>query len=712
MASAKGPGRHKRGKRPPRQGEDGGHQRPALPEDALPPVAWRRHALWGSLLLLLLALLGTAMVLARQFQENQMQHRLEREAEQLVGDIRTGLTRNVQTLQSLNFRQRSPGEWEGPALEVLEQNREMAVLEWRDRQLRVLASRISPFHGEALAQRPRHERRQDVATACAQAKRTSAPAYSPSYFWPQGDGRGQEMMEMCLPKFQHGELEGYLVASYALPGLLSELLEPAAARGLALSLTEVDGTHLAMAGTRPEGAMLSAEHLLELPGHVLMLRIIRPRDQSELTPWSVTGLVVGMSALMLAVLALLARDMRLRLAAERGLAEALAFRQAMENSLVTGLRARDMQGRITYVNPAFCDMVGMTAGQLLGTSTPAPYWPADMVNEYQQRQAIRLAGQTLPREGFESVFVRSDGSRFPVLIIEAPLINAQGIQTGWMSAILDLTEQHQVEAQSRASQEKLQATARLAMLGEMASLLSHEINQPLSAIASYASGTLNLLSQPQADGTQAWQDMTQAMQRIREQAERAGRVTHSVSNFVRRRGQAQGLRREPVSPQALVQAILPLLNLQARKEGIRVVVDLPTDCPDALCDHTMVEQVLLNLARNGMQAMADDHPPAASGLRVLTIRAQPHASQQGKTWLMFSVTDHGIGLSPEVASQLFTPFFTTKPEGTGLGLSLCRTVVEQHGGALVHAPASPCGTVFRFTLPAVSPTAPVQASTA
>ena len=182
-------------------------------------------------------------------------------------------------------------------------------------------------------------------------------------------------------------------------------------------------------------------------------------------------------------------------------ADALAFRKAMEDSLVTGLRARDLQGRTTYVNPAFCEMVGFTAEELVGTSLPAPYWPPELAGEYQKRQEIRLAGQLAPpREGFESVFMRKDGSRFTVLIIEAPLINAQGVQTGWMSAFLDISEQRRVEELSRASQERLQATARLATVGEMASLLSHELNQPLAAISSYATGSMNLLNAGDVEG--------------------------------------------------------------------------------------------------------------------------------------------------------------------------------------------------------------------
>jgi two-component system sensor histidine kinase DctS len=123
---------------------------------------------------------------------------------------------------------------------------------------------------------------------------------------------------------------------------------------------------------------------------------------------------------------LLVKDSRRRLKAERDLAEALAFRKAMEDSLVTGLRARDLEGRITYVNPAFCQMVGFEAEELTGRNAPMPYWPPEMVDEYKQRQAIRLAGNVPPREGFESVFMRQDGTHFPVLIIEAPLISVQG----------------------------------------------------------------------------------------------------------------------------------------------------------------------------------------------------------------------------------------------------------------------------------------------
>jgi two-component system sensor histidine kinase DctS len=315
-----------------------------------------------------------------------------------------------------------------------------------------------------------------------------------------------------------------------------------------------------------------------------------------------------------------------------------------------------------------------------------------MVGEYQQRQAVRLAGNAPPREGFESVFIRKDGTRFPVLIFEAPLINVLGKQTGWMSAFLDISEQRRIEELSRASQERLQATARLATVGEMASLLSHELNQPLAAISSYATGSLNLIKQPQGEtASSAMGDLQMALERISEQASRAGKVINSVHDFVRRRDQD----REIIHPRLIMDAVMPLIQLQAHKLNVRVTTQMAPQLANVLCDRTMVEQVLLNLARNGMQAM--DDPQCLS--RVLTLQVKRAGSSLSHGWIEFSVIDLGLGISPDIAKQLFTPFFTTKSEGMGLGLSLCRTVVEQHGGHLDYEAHLPQGTIFRFTLP-------------
>lgn len=659
----------------------------------------RRWGLWALLVALLLGLLSTLVWLAGRYESSQVQSRLEQDAVQTTTDIRAALARNVQGIQALQASSPDPAAWRVPASALLHEHREMLRLEWRDVALAPVSYAETSYRPPVFERLGRASAQTDVSFACAAARRFSGPAYSSSYFLPQADGLGLEVLDMCLPVLAGGQLAGYLLATYSLQEILSELVGRQLARGHGLAFTEADGTRLAMYGNPARGnRVYVAQQLLDLPGNTMVLRLERQLGTPALFPNLLTALVAAMSLALLAVLALLGRDMRRRLKVEHDLADALAFRKAMEDSLVTGMRARDLQGRVTYVNPAFCQMVGLEAGELLKHATPPPYWPPEQVEEYEQRQARRLAvGATLPREGFESVFMRRDGSRFPVLIIEAPLINAVGKQTGWMSAILDVSEQRRVEELSRASQDRLQATARLATVGEMASLLSHELNQPLAAISSYATGSLNLLQSAVAGEAQPpdHQDLQLAMRRIAEQAERAGKVIKSVHDFVRRRDQV----REPVAPRALLDAVIPLISLQARKLGVRVLIQVDESCEPVLCDRTMVEQVLLNLARNGMQAMQSTDKSRRAD-RLLILRVRPAASNAHSRWVEFAVIDHGEGISEDVARQLFTPFFTTKAEGMGLGLSLCRTVIEQHGGFLGFAAGQPQGTIFTFTLPA------------
>lgn len=654
-------------------------------------VFTRRTFLLAALIALVAALLATLVWLAGRYEVSQVQLRIERDAADAVSDIRSALTRNIQNLQALPVAQDQPNAWQQDALAVLRAHREIVRIELRDNQYAVRVAAESPYQGNLFSTITRTNTQAEVQAACDSARRSSAPAYSPSHFQPLSEGLGLELIEMCLPLSAAGQKSGFLVVTYTLQSMLTEFVNKQISRSQDVSITEADGTRLAIQGAVRRGSRIfSATHLLDLPGNTLVLRVDSWRAAPDLFPNVLTALVTLMTLALASVLVLLGKDVGKRLRAERDLAEALAFRKAMEDSLVTGMRARDLQGRITYVNPAFCQMTGFSAAELVGVTSPMPYWPPELADEYLQRQTVRLSGQLPTREGFESVFIRKDGKRFPVLIIEAPLINATQVQTGWMSAVLDMTDQRRMEDQSRASQERLQASARLAMMGEMASLMSHELNQPLAAISSYATGSLNMLG---GGSSLSPQDMQHAMQRISEQAERAGKIIKSVHDFVRRRDQTH----EAASPNVLFDAIMPLVSLQARKLGVNVQVNCPTPIAQVQCDRTMVEQVLLNLARNAMQAM--DGAPIHQRVLVLAARAiMPSADHAGR-WIEFSVADQGAGIDESTASQLFTPFFTTKPEGMGLGLSLCRTVVEQHGGFLTFEPNLPRGTVFKFTLP-------------
>jgi two-component system sensor histidine kinase DctS len=698
----------------PVPGEDGSTDDPVAAPGSRP----RRVLLWVALVSLLVVAQSLLVWLTFAYESNRAQEEVDTVAAGVAADMRRAVARDVQSLQAILWGNQGPGAWESDARQLLRARRELLRIERRTLSQVIVDAIDSPFEPPLFSRLPRQAMDLEAEIACGAAGRMASPAFSRSYFVPLPGGMGLEVIDVCVPELRGGRIEGFVNATIALSALLAEVVGPTVLRSHELTFIDGDGTRLARAGLPRGAGVYVSERLIDLPGQTLRLRVDSRSGRPELIPNLAVALVLGLSLALGAVVVLLARDVRRRSTAEHALAEALAFRKAMEDSLVTGLRARDMTGRVSYVNPAFCEMVGFSAEDIIGRDPP-PYWPPEMVPEYQQRQRQRLRPVASPvrgigvpargdsREGFESIFMRSNGERFAVLIFEAPLVNGAGRQTGWMSAALDISDQRRMEELSRQQQERLQATARLATVGEMASLLSHELNQPLAAISSYAAGSLNLMREGDAQGGDEAETralLRQATERISEQAERAGRVIKSVHDFVRRREQA----REPVRAEQLVDAVLPLVRLQARKSGARVEVDVGPGLPRVVCDRTMVEQVLLNLTRNGIQAM-EEHTP--SGQRELLIRVRSSHPR----WVAFSVIDRGPGISPEVAQRLFTPFFTTRREGMGLGLSLCRTVIEQHSGVLDHLHlahfaatraaadvAQPGGaaTEFRFTLPA------------
>lgn len=682
---------------------------PALARAAR-PRRLRRVLLWGLLVALLAVAQSLLVALTLRYEAWKAVDAAEAAAAEAAAAIRRDLLRTTHSIQAMTWIEADDPTWRATAARLLRDTHELRRLEWRDRRLAVVTAVEAPLGPPLFARIPRAEFEGGTDLACREAQRASAPAFSRSYFVPTMEGTGEEMIDLCVPVLRDGREAGFVVATLSLPALLEAAAERT--RSLPqyeLSVVEADGARLARAGARRGAGVHMSEQVLDLPGQTLRLRADSLAGRPSLIPNLTLALVLGLSIALFGVVFLLARDVRRRAHAEHALAEALRFRRAMEDSLGTGLRARDMDGAITYVNPAFCAMVGYTADELRAVKPPAPppYWPPERAAEYAERQRHRMAGGAAPqaqREGLETVFVRRNGERFPAMVYEAPLLDGEGRQTGWMGSVLDLTAQRRIEELSRQQQERLQASARLATVGEMASLLSHELNQPLAAIASYSTGSLNLLdnlareTEPGAAASAPMDDLAPmlrpALQRIAEQAERAGRVIKSVQDFVRRREQL----RETIAVDLLIEAVLPLVRLQARKSTAQVEVDLPRPperMPRVVCDRTMLEQVLLNLARNGIQAMETGTPVQERRL-VISAREAPPGGR-----VAFEVIDRGPGIGPDVAARLFTPFFTTRAEGMGLGLSLCRTVIEQHGGTLAFsAGAGGTGTVFRFTLPA------------
>jgi two-component system sensor histidine kinase DctS len=663
---------------------------------ATPPARGRsRKALWTLLVLLLVVAQSLLVALTVSYEASRSQDEIDAVGAEAAAQMRRELLRATQRLQVLSWAQPASDDWLAEARVLMRRHPELLRVERRDPNLRVSAVADTPNEQPLFAYWPRSNLSGDTEVTCLAARRQATPLFSRTYFVPQDGGKGLEVLDLCVPVSDAGRDQGYLVGSFGLPQLLDGLMTPQQARRTELTVVEGDGARLARAGGPRGSGVFVAERLVDLPGASLRLRADSAAGRPSLIPNLTLALVLGLSILLFAVVLLLARDVRRRAQAEHALAEALTLRKAMEDSLITGLRARDLDGQVTYANAAFCTMVGYTAEEM--KSPVPPYWPPEFAEAYRQRQDARrdAPGADQQQQGFEAVFMRKNGERFPVMIYEAPLLDSQGQHKGWMGTVLDVSAQRGVEELSRQQQDRLQASARLATVGEMASLMSHELNQPLAAIASYASGSLNLLDEPgpppaAGDGADPVRPLLrQALERIAEQAERAGRIIKSVHGFVRRReGQ-----REAIGTELLIEGVLPLVRLQARKSGTRIEVDLPPRAPRVVCDRTMLEQVLINLSRNGLQAMEADTEPDE---RVLTLRVR----QTHPQWVTFSVIDRGPGIPPEVAARLFTPFYTTRTEGMGLGLSLCRTVIETHGGALDFGAAGTRGTEFRFTLPA------------
>jgi two-component system sensor histidine kinase DctS len=271
-----------------------------------------------------------------------------------------------------------------------------------------------------------------------------------------------------------------------------------------------------------------------------------------------------------------------------------------------------------------------------------------------------------------------------VLIHESALVNEHGKQTGWMSSILDISELKRAQELTQQQQEKLHASARLATMGEIASMLAHELNQPLAAISSYTTGAINLIQAGNVDS----EILQEALQKASNQAQRAGHIIRSVHEFVKKREAS----REPVSLAQLIDSIMPLVELQAQASHVMVQCQLDETLPKVLADKVLLEQVLLNLTRNAVESMSHCAPEQ----RILSVVAR-HSDASNS--VLVDVIDHGHGITSEIAQQLFSPFFSTKSSGMGMGLNICRTAIEFHGGTLTHFNNPAGGTIFRFSLP-------------
>jgi len=372
----------------------------------------------------------------------------------------------------------------------------------------------------------------------------------------------------------------------------------------------------------------------------------------------------------------------------RDLEEAHAFRKAMEDSLLVGMRARDPEGKIIYVNPALCAMVGYSAEELLGCRPPYPYWHPDDLEKQARESDDALQGRAAPH-GFESRIRHKDGHDVITMVYAAPLVDAAGVHRGWMSSVVDITAQKQAEARQREQDLRLQRSARLASVGEMASTLAHELNQPLMALSNFAVAARALAAHGSPD------ILAHALDEIVGQSQRASEIVKRVRAFINpQRAQYQSLTME-----SMVTHAASLLEPELQRHGAGLRLLLEDGGATVRGDRVLLEQVLVNLVQNALQAMQEqaDGPAGSAAQRVIEL-----SCRRAGAVLRIGVADRGPGIAPDQLEQVFAPFFTTKRDGLGLGLNICRTIVEAHGGCIGVENRAGGGAVFTFTLPTES----------
>jgi hypothetical protein len=668
--------------------------------------------------------------------------------------------------------------------------------------------------------------------AFARAREERQVVYSRSF----NDSYGNPVFQVHVPLIDRGGFAGTLVAEYQVEALVRYYVPAEVSTRHAISV--LDTTGKALAGTvlpgqsgNPRPAIV---HDVPLAPAVngLLLRGHGYRTSIGLISNTLFWMVAALSVLTLWMLLGTWRHMRRRLQMQDALVTETNFRRAMENSMLTGMRAMDNEGRITYVNPAFCAMTGFSESDLIGRLPPYPHWPPDRFDENNRLLQQELQGRS-PAGGIEVKVMRKDGQLFDARMYVSPLIDPKGQQTGWMTSMTNITEAKRIrdqlsasherfttvlegldaavsvlavqqgellfanrsyrlwfgvdshghallaggepglsrlrelddgvddlgglptrelteagsdsrevyieplkkwfdvrtrylqwtdgslaqmliatditarrfaEAQAANQAEKAEVTSRLVSMGEMASSVAHELNQPLTAIANYCNGMVTRVMNDAIDKG----DLIAALEKTSRQAQRAGQIIHRIRSFVKR----SEPQRQSAHARDIVDDAVELAGIELRRRNVAITSYVAQRLPALLVDPILIEQVILNLLRNAAEAIDNAQLPPER--RQIELRVVPrHTPEEGGV-IEFTVTDRGPGLKEEVIARMYEAFFSTKQEGLGIGLSLCRSIIERHHGRIraqnLYNGDVVVGCRFSFTLP-VDTSRPEAAST-
>ncbi|CAM3717441.1 PAS domain-containing sensor histidine kinase [Polynucleobacter arcticus] len=627
-----------------------------------------------------------------------------------------------------------------------------------------------------------------------------------------------------VPQLYGSEVKGMVAILYTTQGLLEMI--PGELKGQYRFTLMTDGEKLLAISSdknTPRRAFSNQTSLdIGVLSPNLILRIDTYPPATNLTFRMLIGVVLGLSAFVIWSLWSVLKQMQVRQEAEANLRAETNFRSAMENSTPVGIRAHDMKKAITYVNPAFCEMTGWSAEELIGLKPPFAFWPEGQKGELTEKmdKALTLELNQDGKVGIEGAIIHRNGQVIQTRTFIAPLINEKGFQTGWVTSLIDISEpkkireelaasqerfvtvlegldaavsvvsdqtgellftnrfyrerfgntakghfelaggdihQHQIDAANQESEseeiqlldeatgtlkwyevrrrfvpwvdghlaqlliatditirieaddlarqqeERMQFTSRLTTMGEMASSLAHELNQPLAAISNYCMGVVKRL-QGQLDPV-LQKDILPALQKASDQAHRAGTIIQRIKGFVKR----SEPQRKSCDISEIIHDAVGLVEIEAHRHRLSISTELAQNLPQVDLDPVLILQVLVNLLKNSLDSLREVYPLSS---RWTAPPVQISADLDTSTFpamLRIQVTDNGGGIPESVIERIFEPFFSTKNDGMGMGLNICRSVIESHQGRLMaknrmdaeHTKISGC--TFTILLPLESP---------